>query len=90
MQKFKSIILAVSLSVVAFGCGNKGFAALEKLGDEACACKDKACAEAVNKKLDEAMKEAAKGGEPSADDAKKLMATMEKAGKCLAEKMSGN
>jgi ethanolamine ammonia-lyase small subunit len=83
MRNFKIIIAGL---VFAASCGKGGLDGkleeLSKIKDEACACKDKACADAVNKKMDDAMNGMK---EPSADDAKKLMDIMAEAGVCLAK-----
>jgi len=79
-----STVLLLSLGA----CGKGGVGNLEKLKDEACACKDKACADEVNKKLDEAVMDLAKdygGKEPDEDTGKKIMGIMEEAGKCIAK-----
>ncbi len=81
----KKLLLLVSFSLFtlsAAGCGNGDLGKLTKLKDEACACKDKACADAVNKKIDAAMQGMK---EPSADEAKKYMDVMTEAGVCLAK-----
>jgi hypothetical protein len=70
--------------MVLGACGGGDIDKLSKLKDEACACKDKACAEAVNKKMDQTM-ESMK--EPSASDMKKLESIMTEAGVCLAKAM---
>jgi hypothetical protein len=80
MMKLKLIALSVLLSSAA-ACGG-GADEIVKLKDEACACKDRACAVAVNKKLDEKIE---KMGEPSEGDAKKIMAAMADAGECIAK-----
>jgi ethanolamine ammonia-lyase small subunit len=77
----KKLIIISLLSVFATACGSD-IDKLGKLRDEACACKDKACADAVNKKMDDMMTGMK---EPSADDAKKLMDIMAEAGVCLAK-----
>lgn len=81
----------VFASLFAFGCGGGGGVGdLEKLKDEACACKDKACAEAVNKKMDAEMEKLEKsygGKEPDEATQKKLMGIMLEAGECLAKNM---
>jgi ethanolamine ammonia-lyase small subunit len=76
----KKLLLLASLSLFGVACGGGDVDKLKKLKDEACACKDKACADAVNKKMDSTM-EGMK--EPSADDAKKLMEIMTEAAVCL-------
>ena len=82
----KKIILAL---VVAAGCSKGGdIGKLESLKTEACACKDKACGDEVNKKMDDAMLEMAKafeGKEPDEATQKKLMTVMTEAGLCLAK-----
>lgn len=55
MKNLKSIILSAGL-VASFGltaCGDGGLGDLKKLKDEACACKDMACATAVTNKMGE-------------------------------------
>src|SRR5678816_418195 len=83
--------LAFALSLLVTGC-KKGpdLDALGKLKDEACACKDKACAESVNKKLDDAVEQMAKDmGDKEPDEAtqKKLLDVMTESGVCLAKLM---
>jgi len=77
----KKLLAIALLSLTVTACGSD-IDKLSKLKDEACACKDKACADAVNKKMDDAMNGMK---EPSADDAKKLMDIMAEAGVCLAK-----
>lgn len=77
----------IFIFAIAAGC-SKGVdvGKLDSLKNEACACKDKACGDAVNKKMDDAMEEMAKGGkEPDEDTQKKLMTVMTEAGICLAK-----
>ena len=86
MNKLIGFVVAL---VFAVGC-SKGadVDALSKLKDEACACKDKACGDAVNKKLDDAVEKMAKDmGDKEPDEAtgKKLMEVMTEAGMCLAK-----
>jgi hypothetical protein len=52
-MNLKLIARSVFVSL-AVACGGGGVDTITKLTDEACACKDQACADAVNKKLDEA------------------------------------
>jgi hypothetical protein len=88
MTKLMGIVFTGSLLLGACGGGSAG--KLEKLKDEACACTDKACAEAVNKKMDDAMEDMMKeygGKEPDAETQKKLGTTMMEAGLCLAKHM---
>jgi len=75
-------LLAIALLSLTFTACGSDIDKLSKLKDEACACKDKTCADAVNKKMDDAMNGMK---EPSADDAKKLMDIMAEAGVCLAK-----
>jgi ethanolamine ammonia-lyase small subunit len=77
----KKLLAIALLSMFATACGSD-VDKLTKLKDEACACKDKACADAVNKKMDDTMSGMK---EPSADDAKKLMDVMGQAAVCLAK-----
>ncbi len=81
MTNLKLFSLSVLVSLAA-ACGGGGVDSINKLKDEACACKDKACAEAVNKKLDDTL---GKMSEPSESDAKKIMEAMTAAGVCLAK-----
>ena len=89
MNNIKLALVGLVVSLALSGCSKSGLNALRKLKEEACACKTKACAEAVNKKMDDAMTEFAKGGEPSESDGKALLEIMEGAGTCLAPLMSG-
>jgi len=80
--------ISTSLALVLGACGGGSTAKLEKLKDEACACKDKACGDAVNKKLDAAMEDLEKeygGKEPDEKEAGKLMGIMLEAGQCLSK-----
>jgi len=85
----KNVGLGLVLTLlVSVGCGKGNVDALAKLKDEACACKDKACGDAVNKKLDAAVEQMAKDmGDKEPDEAtsKKLMEVMTEAGQCLAK-----
>ena len=81
--------ISTSLALLLGACGGGGGAGkIEKLKDEACACKDKACGDAVNKKLDEAMEQMEKdmgGKEPDEATAGKIMGAMLEAGQCLSK-----
>jgi hypothetical protein len=77
----KKLLLLVTFAMAA--CGGGEVDKLKKLKDEACACKDKTCADAVNKKMDDVLTNMKK--EPSADEAKVLMDVMAEAGVCLAK-----
>ena len=79
----KKLIIAFAFSV---GCGGGGSAGeLGKLKDEACACKDKACAEAVDKKLEAEIEKLSGKGEPDDATKKKIVEVMLEAGECLAK-----
>lgn len=87
MTKLNVFVVSTLLALTA-ACGSKGSDKLDKLKDEACACKDKACAEEVNKKMDSAMEDMVKEfGDKEPDEAtqKKLGSTMMEAGLCLAK-----
>jgi hypothetical protein len=56
MTKLRTILLG---SLFAFGCGDS----VGDLKKEACACKDKACAERVGKKLEKLSESDVKGNE---------------------------
>lgn len=83
----KTILL--SLSLLSFTACSKGDTGeLSKLKDDACACKDKACGDAVNKKMDEAVEKMAKdmgGKDPDEATQAKIMSVMMEAGKCLSK-----
>jgi hypothetical protein len=79
----KKLLLLATLSMFAAACGGSEVDKLTKLKDEACACKDKKCADAVNTKMDDVLKGMTK--EPSAEEGKKLMDVMAEAGVCLAK-----
>ena len=84
MKSFKLIFAGVALSFIVAGCSKGGIGTLKKLKDEACVCTHKACAEAVDKKMEAAIEEIAKSGEPSESDGKQIMKLMTDAGACLA------
>ena len=86
----KKTLLGISTALLLTlgACSKGGVGKLEKLKDEACACKDKACADDINKKLDEAVMDLAKDygdKEPDEETGKKIMGIMEEAGKCIAK-----
>jgi len=86
MKKINVFVVSALLALTA--CGSKGSDKLDKLKDEACACKDKACAEEVNKKMDSAIEDLAKEfGDKEPDEAtqKKIAGAMMEAGMCLAK-----
>lgn len=78
----KKLVLITILGLAA-ACGGGDVGKLKKLSDEACACKDKACADKVNKEMDEVINGMKK--EPSESEAKTLMESMAKAGECIAK-----
>ena len=80
--------ISASLALLLGACGGGGADKLGKLKDEACACKDKACGDAVNKKMDEAMAQMEKdmgGKEPDEATTAKIMSSMLEAGQCLSK-----
>ena len=82
-MKKLSILISLSFVLASAACGGKGDVdELRKLKEDACACKDKACAEAVNKKLDDKM---SKMKEPSKEDADTIAQLMVGAGLCIAK-----
>ena len=86
----KSVIFAVATSLALLACSKGGGDnnKIVALKNELCACKDKACATAVNKKLDDAMdqlQKELKGKEPDADTAGTVMGAMLEAGECLSK-----
>lgn len=77
--------IVVVASLLFGACGGGGGVAdqLFKLKEEACACKDKACGDAVNKKMDavvEGLKE-----EPDKETMTKITQVMAGAGLCLSK-----
>ena len=92
-MKLRTLFLSLPLALSLAACGDAVDADADKfvkLADEACACKDKACAEAVNKKLDDTMEDMMKeygNKEPDEDTQKKLGSVMMEAGLCLAKNL---
>jgi len=80
-----AVLAAAGLLSLGAGCGGDLVKKMDKLAEEACACKDKACADKVNQKIEDALKDAK---EPSRDDAEKIMKAVAKAGECLATQMA--
>jgi hypothetical protein len=78
-------LLSITVGLSLAACKGGGVDDLAKLKDEACACKDKACAEAVNKKMDDAVEKLASGGEPDKATQDKLVKLMTESGLCLAK-----
>jgi len=80
----RQILLAIAL-VLAVGCTKKvSVAELKKLKEEACACKDKACAERVNKKVEDTI-----GNATEDDVGKEGMGVAMDIAMCLAKAESG-
>jgi hypothetical protein len=79
MTKLKLVGFAL---VFSFGLGACGSAAddIKKLAKEACACKDKACGEAVNKKIEAALEKI-----ESESEAKEAISAMGEAAVCLGK-----
>ncbi|MBX3155357.1 MAG: hypothetical protein KF773_05125 [Deltaproteobacteria bacterium] len=75
--------LFLSLALFATACGKGKAGEVIKLKDELCACKDKKCAEEVNKKLDAELEKFKT--EPDEETTAKLMGAMIEAGECLAK-----
>ena len=76
LKSFAGIVV-VSFSLAACGGGAGDIKALAK---EACACKDKACGEAVNKKMDKALEKIT-----TEDEAKKAAEAIGEAAVCLGK-----
>ena len=72
-------IALITLSFSLVGCGKTLVQQVEGFADEACACKDKACIEAVGKKMDELEKKVDK---PADADKPALEAAMSRMQKC--------
>lgn len=85
MKKLKTFGAILSMTVflgLGAGCGGDLVGKIDKLADEACACKDMACAEKVQAKLMDLVKDAK---EPSKGDQEKIMKSMERMGECMAK-----
>ncbi len=85
MTKLKSILAMLSMTAflaLGSGCGGDLVKKIDKLADEACACKDMACAEKVQSKLMDMVKDAK---EPSKGDQENIMKSMERMGECMAK-----
>ncbi len=90
MKGFRAVFLSLGLGlflVASVGCGSKVVKEFEKVKDEMCACKDKECAEEVNKKFEEWMdkNKSAKGSQGQQDKAKKVA---DEYMKCMMSAMS--
>ena len=79
----KTAITAALLALSIAACSKSGGGGLQGLKKEACACKDAACAKAVNAKMDKYMD--GQTSMPSADD----MKAVSEAAVCLAPLMTG-
>lgn len=82
----KNVIMMIGFSFAlasqaACGGGGGDVGEIRKLKEEACACKDKACAEAVDKKLDAKLE---KMKQPSKDDEATIAQLMAGAGLCIS------
>jgi hypothetical protein len=91
MKGIKVFLLSLGLGaflVASSGCGSKVVKEFEKIKDEMCACKDKDCAEKVNKKFEDWLKknEKAKGSKGQQEKAKKVA---EDYTKCMMTAMAG-
>jgi hypothetical protein len=91
MKGIKVFLLSLGLGaflVASSGCGSKVVKEFEKIKDEMCACKDKDCAEKVNKKFEDWLKknEKAKGSKGQQEKAKKVA---EEYTKCMMTAMAG-
>lgn len=82
-MKTTTISVSVLSLVFAFACGKGGSSEIDKLKDEVCACKDKACGVAANKKLDDALDKLQETSGKEPDIA--MMGTIMDAGECLAK-----
>lgn len=60
-----AMLLGFSALLVACSSGKTSMEDLKKLKEEGCACKDKACAEAVDKKVDKALANLDSSGDQS-------------------------
>lgn len=79
MNAIKAAVSVFVLSISLAACGG-GADEIKSLAKEACACKDKACGEAVNKKMDAALDKIT-----SEDDAKKAIEAIGDAAVCLGK-----
>ncbi len=85
MTKLKTIVAMLCMTAflaLGSGCGSDMVTKIDKLADEACACKDLACAEKAQTKILDALKDTK---EPSKGDQEKVMKAMEKMGACVAK-----
>lgn len=76
----KNITLAFVLALGLGACGGDAADEINKLAKDACACKDKACGDAVNKKLDKALEKLS-----SEEELKKVATALGEAGMCLGK-----
>jgi hypothetical protein len=82
LKKFGAMLSMAAFLSLGAGCGGDLVKKIDKLADEACACKDMACAEKVQNKLMDLVKDAK---EPSKGDQEKIMKSMERMGECMAK-----
>ena len=68
----KKLLLLVSFSLLTAACGHGDLDKLTKLKDEACACKDKACADAAHDKYIAWKKGNSKDDKPSESQMKRF------------------
>jgi hypothetical protein len=85
MKKHLITIIPFALTLLlqtACGGGKGDIDELRKLKEDACACKDKKCGDAVNKKLDAKLE---KMKQPSKEDEDTVAQLMAGAGLCLSK-----
>ena len=77
------LLLGVGLGALAGGCSNETVKRVKGLADEACACTDAACGDAVEKKYLAMVKEGQKRG--TEDDRKEVEAAYARMRECIAK-----
>ena len=77
------LLLGVGLGALAGGCSNETVKRVKGLADEACACTDAACGDAVEKKYLALVKEGQKRG--NEDDRKEVEAAYARMRECIAK-----
>jgi len=82
LKKLGAMLTMAALLGLGAGCGGDLVKKIDKLADESCACKDMACAEKVQAKLMDIVKDAK---EPSKGDQENIMKSMERMGECMAK-----
>lgn len=83
LKKFGAILSMLAFFGLA-GCGGDLPGKIDKLADEACACKDKECMEKVGKKFEELLKNVKKE-DVSEGDAEKVEKSMSRMMECAAK-----